>query len=464
MRVINISTSSILSSVLKECKPTKIEEKRMLKLYDDINSKITNISKNYNISDIKLGGSLAKGTWLKNNADIDIFIKLPSNCTKKDLDNSLEIGQSVLKEYKPYLKYSEHPYVEAQVPFGKSSKVKVNIVSCYDVSKGNWKSSADRSPYHTTFIKSHLSSKKKDEVRLLKAFLFANKLYGAEIKIQGFSGYICEFLILKYGSFIKLLRAMSKLDQSSTILLDDKDFIFSHLHDTQNLKILDPIDPKRNLATAISPYNLSKFIFLSNAFLNNPSKHYFKHRQIHLNYNLLDNVLLISFNHKSRPVDILWGQLRKSLKHINLLFEKNDFHVIRSTIASNDSTESIFVFLLKNLKLDNAKLHMGPDIVMFNQSTKFLDTNKTKRIITWIGNDGRLYSLNFRKNNDIRSFFKILISNEKQFGMSKGIKFDFKHNYKLVTGKPILSLAKNKPWLYSSLGDIIGTESYLSQN
>ena len=60
--------------------------------------------------------------------------------------------------------------------------------------------------------------------------------------------------------------------------------------------------------------------------MNNPSKHYFKHRQIHLNYNLLDNVLLISFNHKSRPVDILWGQLRKSLKHINqniTLFRKH---------------------------------------------------------------------------------------------------------------------------------------------
>ena len=185
----------------------------------------------------------------------------------------------------------------------------------------------------------------------------------------------------------------------------NKDFIFSHLHDARNLKILDPIDPKRNLATAIAPYNLSKFIFLSNAFLNKPSKHYFKHRQIHLNYNLLDNVLLISFNHKSRPVDILWGQLRKSLKHINQSFEKNDFHVIRSTIASNDSTESIFVFLLKNLKLDNAKLHMGPDIAMFNQSTNFLDHNKTKRIIAWIGDNGRLYSLNFRKNNDIRSFF-----------------------------------------------------------
>ena len=109
-----------------------------------------------------------------------------------------------------------------------------------------------------------------------------------------------------------------------------------------------------------------------------------------------------------------------------------------------------------------SRLNNGNTLIATGQSANFLDHNKTKRIIAWIGDNGRLYSLNFRKNNDIRSFFKILISNEKQFGMSKGIKFDFKHNYKLVTGKPILSLAKNKPWLYSSLGDIIGTESYLS--
>ena len=461
MRVIDISTSSILSFVLKQCKPTTAENKRMWDLYHDIESQITNISKNYNISDIKLGGSLARDTWLKDEADIDIFIKLRSDCTKKDLHNSLEIGQTVLKKYKPYLKYSDHPYVEAVVPLGKSS-VKVNIVSCFDVQPRNWKSAADRSPFHTDFIKKQLTPKMRNEVRLLKTFLHANKLYGAEIKIQGFSGYVCEILILKYGGFIKLLRAMQKLDLGSTIILDDKDFIYSHLHDTL-IKILDPVDPKRNLAMAISPHNLFKFIFLSNAFLNKPSKNYFKPRRVHLNHNLLDNVLLISFNHKYRSdVDNLWGQLRKSLKYINTLFENNDFHVIRSDIASNDSTESIFVFLLENLKLDNKKLHIGPSIEMFTQSIKFLNHNKTKRIVTWIGDDGRLYSLNFRKNNDISSLFKILISNEKQFGMSKGIKSDFKKNFKLITGESILSLAHEKTWLYSSLGDVIGSESHLS--
>lgn len=462
MEVIDISTSLILNSVLKQCKPTIAEKQRMIKLSNNIISEITNISKNYNVSDIRLGGSIAKGTWLKNKADIDIFIKLDSNCTKKDLENSLDMGKTVLKKYKPYLKYSEHPYVEANVPFGKSS-IKVNIVSCFDVKQGNWKSSADRSPFHTNFIKKQLTSKMRNEVRLLKAFLHANKLYGAEIKIQGFSGYVCEILILKYGSFFKLLQAMPKLDSGDTILLDDKDFIYSHLHNTP-IKILDPIDPKRNLATAISTRNLYKFIFLSNRFLTKPSKNYFKDRQIHLDYSLLDNVLLISFNHKSRPVDILWGQLRKSLKSISILFKKNDFNVIRSNIASNDSTQSIFIFLLEDLILDNKKLHMGPSVEMFDESLKFLHRNKNKRIVTWIADDGHFYSLNFRKNNDILSSFKTFVLNDEQFGISKGIKSDFKNNFKLITGKSILPLAQKKPWLYSSLGDVIGSESYLSEN
>ena len=42
------------------------------------------------------------------------------------------------------------------------------------------------------------------------------------------------------------------------------------------------------------------------------------------------------------------------------------------------------------------------------------------------------------------------------------IKSDFKKNFKLITGESILSLAHEKTWLYSSLGDVIGSESHLS--
>ena len=46
------------------------------------------------ISDIVLGGSVAKGTWLKGSADIDIFIKLKPDSTRKDLENSLQINEN----------------------------------------------------------------------------------------------------------------------------------------------------------------------------------------------------------------------------------------------------------------------------------------------------------------------------------------------------------------------------------
>jgi tRNA nucleotidyltransferase (CCA-adding enzyme) len=49
------------------------------------------------------------------------------------------------------------------------------------------------------------------EVRLLKKFMKGTGVYGAEIKIGGFSGYLCELLILKYRSFAQTIEAFAPL-------------------------------------------------------------------------------------------------------------------------------------------------------------------------------------------------------------------------------------------------------------
>ena len=65
---------------------------------------------------VLLGGSFAKGTWLKGDADIDIFIKIDTSVNDKEFEKiAIQTGYQSLKEYKPYLRYSEHPYVEAFV-------------------------------------------------------------------------------------------------------------------------------------------------------------------------------------------------------------------------------------------------------------------------------------------------------------------------------------------------------------
>ncbi len=162
---------------------------------------------------LEFGGSFAKGTWLSKDADIDIFIKFKKNISEEKFEKiSQKIGFNSLKKYSPYVRYSQHPYVEAKI-----KNTKINIVPCYDVKIGEWKSAADRSPFHTKFMKKSLTSKMKNEVRILKAFLKSNEIYGAEIAKQGFSGYISEVLILEFGSFENLIKSIGKIKENQII-------------------------------------------------------------------------------------------------------------------------------------------------------------------------------------------------------------------------------------------------------
>ena len=57
------------------------------------------------VTDVVFGGSFAKGTWLKNEADIDIFVKFNNQTSLEDFENyGKEIGLQSLKNYSPYLR------------------------------------------------------------------------------------------------------------------------------------------------------------------------------------------------------------------------------------------------------------------------------------------------------------------------------------------------------------------------
>ncbi|MGI0039671.1 MAG: nucleotidyltransferase domain-containing protein, partial [Nitrososphaera sp.] len=100
------------------------------------------------VAGVVFGGSFAKGTWLRGDADVDIFIKIKQDVDEKRFEElGVEMGKKALKKYSPQLRYSDHPYVEAVV-----KGTRINVVPCYDVEKGRWKSAADRSPFHTQYI------------------------------------------------------------------------------------------------------------------------------------------------------------------------------------------------------------------------------------------------------------------------------------------------------------------------
>ncbi len=200
--------NSILSYAKKEATPSKkLQQKkqRVAKIACDLVSQC--IEKHAQVVGFELGGSYAKGTWLPGKADIDIFVKFNKKTSEKDFRNiGTKIGFQSLKKHKPYTRHAEHPFVEAII-----DGTRVNIVPCYDVSKGEWQSATDRSIYHTKFMSQKLSNSLKGEVRILKKFFLHIDVYGAEIAKEGFSGYVSEVLISYFGSFEKTIKKISEL-------------------------------------------------------------------------------------------------------------------------------------------------------------------------------------------------------------------------------------------------------------
>ncbi|MFZ8907666.1 MAG: nucleotidyltransferase domain-containing protein, partial [Nitrosopumilaceae archaeon] len=121
-----------MKKIISEIKKTVIPSKSFQKLKTQI-AKLAfklvedEIKKYPEVVGLEFGGSFAKGTWLAKNADVDIFIKFKNNTSETKFEEiSKTIGFASMKKYSPYVRYSEHPYVEAKI-----KNTKINVVPCY---------------------------------------------------------------------------------------------------------------------------------------------------------------------------------------------------------------------------------------------------------------------------------------------------------------------------------------------
>ena len=377
---------------------------------------------------LEFGGSFAKGTWLAKDADVDIFLRFKKLTSEEKFGKiAKKIGFDSLKKYNPYVRYSEHPYVEAKI-----KNTKVNVVPFYDVKVGNWKSATDRSPYHTKFMKKSLTSKMKNEVRILKTFLKANRIYGAEIAKQGFSGYVSEVLILNYRSFENVIKSISEIKENKVIGKTTKKF------DT-SIVIIDPIDKNRNLAAAISDENIGKFILASRAFKEKPSLGFFKTRKLKPSKKYLENLLIVKFEYKIRSPDIIWGQIKRATTSLSTQLELEGFHVLRSKPYTDQQKEAYLLFLLESTKIPNIYQKNGPEFFRKDGSKSFISKNLKNPELMWIGKNKKIISIERRKHTDAAKFMTAFLKNNLQTGMPKGLISDFKRGFKVSYGNKSLS-------------------------
>ena len=419
--------SSIINYAKKVVTPSQKLQQKKQRIANKVCGLISQNIKKYPIVGFELGGSYAKGTWLPEKADIDIFVKFNKKTSEKDFRNfGTKIGFQSLKKFKPYTRYAEHPFVEAVV-----DGTKVNIVPCYNVKKGEWKSAADRSIHHTKFMSQKLSDSMKEEVRILKKFLLHIRAYGAEIAKEGFSGYTSEVLIFHYGSFEKTIKKISEMKKGQMIGRSQKKF-------DSPIVIIDPIDSNRNLGAAISIDSLGKFVLASRSFLKKPSKKFFNKPISKRVMKNTDKIIVVQFRFKNRSDDIIWGQIKRASNALKTQLELGGFAVLRNSSIKDEKENAALIFLLHAKKIENSLVRVGPEISSKAHCEKFILANSKKSQLMWIDEKGKIKSLQKRKYDDAILFLKNLLKNNlKNSGIPKGLEKDFKIGVKVISANKV---------------------------
>lgn len=448
--------SALISKVIPLCEPTHSQERRIARAAQEAKAHVDSyVAQLDEVVDVVFGGSFAKGTWLPDHADIDIFVKIKRSVgAEKFEEMGRQIGSKALKMYGPKLRYSDHPYVEVFV-----KNVRVNVVPCYDVEQGKWQSAADRSPFHTQYISSHFDNEKRRHARLLKKFFQSVGIYGAEISTEGFSGYVSEVLVLKYSSFENVLRSAADWQERQIIAVCDYDSDFVKAFNSP-LIIIDPVDSRRNLGTAISQESVAKFMLAARTFLEKPSIEFFRESNKKYRCNgpskklLLPNVLVVEFSHEKKSPDIIWGQLKRSINAIAKQLELAHFEVLRISCITNERNSAALAFLLESITLPAYTKKKGPEIFRRKDTTSFLSNRKrTRPIAIWVDREMRISMVIERRFTDARKFVKSLLLNHREnSGISKDLIVNKLQIYSGSDRKITRGLAKE------AIGDVISTE------
>lgn len=414
----------ILEDVLEKIQPTEKEQEKLSEISEDLIERAREISSDIDAeAEPRLVGSAARQTWLSDKQEIDLFLLFPKHVSREEMEEKgLEIGKKISGEdYSE--QYAEHPYINTQV-----DGFDVDIVPCYDIDDpSKLKSSVDRSPHHQDYVKGWLKPEHKKQVLLLKKFLKGIGAYGSELKVHGFSGYLCELLIIKYKSFKEVIKSASNWG-SKKIIANTKDRseeVLEEIFPDQPLIYIDPVDPGRNVAAAVSKKNYATFIRAAQNFIKKPKKTFFFPNEPPTSEKHLRSLIeergtqfyTISLDIPFELVpDIIYPQLRKTEKSITKKLEKAGYNILRSDVWF-ENQKALILLELSVSELPSVKKHIGPPVDV--DATPFIQTHidsKEKKAGPYVNEDGRLVFELGRKQTKALDVLKDVIESSGGFG------------------------------------------------
>ncbi len=416
----------VLNKALRISVPDENEKKATELLCRKIQDSFQRVASDFDVKHM-FCGSVAKGTWLAGNKDIDVFILFSEKAPRKELEQTgMMLAKKTIKKLMGSyeIAYSEHPYVR-----GFLAGHRVEIVPAYDVaSPEKIKSAVDRTPYHVRYVEGKLTENQANEVRLLKKFCRGAGVYGSDLKTEGFSGYLCELLIIENENFVNLIKEASQWSPGEIIDMEfsqDKEKLARKFPEDP-LVVIDPVDRNRNVASVLSAEKFLLFVKKCGNFLENPGLDFFEEKkpevpgvgEIRRGMERRDTkFFMIKFRAPVVQEDVMWPQLRKFRKRLVSLLREGDFEVMRSDVWS-DGIKCILVLELLNEKLPKIQVREGPSVFDRQGTLGFIRRYQGYNIFV----DGNRWHVEYsRRHRDAAGLIREFLNNSEETLKDSGV-------------------------------------------
>lgn len=404
--------------ILKKIKPSSAEEKKMLSIASAVMDKI----RIENAVPV-LGGSFAKGTWLKGNHDLDVYVKFSKlKYSGKNISKILE--QALKKSFKSYeLLHGSRDYFQVSV----KGRI-VEIVPIIEIRHADEAENiTDVSPLHVEWVSHHKLL--LDDMRLAKAFFKANRIYGSESYIRGFSGYVLEILTVYYSGFEELMQNIAKWDISKRVVIDIEGYhkgkpIIAGLNKAKlysPLILIDPVQEDRNAAAGLSWDVYGKAIELAKAYVKKPSKKFFEKE-------IMTKALLKKKAGKNNGIimeavplegkkDVVGAKLMKCYEFLKEKLLENEFKLIDS--GWEWEKNALFWFIVPKGKLSAEMKHYGPPVTETERLENFRAVWEGRKVLE---ENGRAYIIAKRRHREAKELLKSLLKDSYVTERVKSIK------------------------------------------
>ncbi|MBI4144846.1 nucleotidyltransferase domain-containing protein [Candidatus Woesearchaeota archaeon] len=321
-----------------------------------------------------LGGSFAKDTWLTGDYDVDVFVAFDLRHKERNLSDMLA---KALKPWRVDRVHGSRDYFQIK------GRINYEIIPVLAIKKSSdAQNVTDFSPKHVAWVNTQ-GRKLKDDIRLLKKFCKAQRVYGAESYIRGFSGHVVDILIIHHGGFLKLLKAATKW-HPKTILDHNNAYkgkallVLNESKIQGPLVLIDPVQPDRNAAAALTQENYDKFIAAAKAFLTRPSPSFFTEKKPDFDVLKKKGAVLVHTKTVREKEDVAGTKMVKAFEFLKQRLLKNEFHLVDTGWNWDKKATGTFWFLTKEKTLPSTMKREGPPVKLEKNAKEF--RKKYKRV------------------------------------------------------------------------------------